>query len=107
MPPWTFVTNHGAVLSVIAQHEQITAREIASHLGITERSVLRIIADLEAAGYLQRIREGRSNRYAVNHNLPLRRPETRDIMVGDLLNALQGKYASKDRVQEPANGTTA
>lgn len=85
---WTFVTNHGAVLALVAQHERITAREISMELGITERSVHRIISDLEAEGYIEREREGRFNRYEVNHHLPLRRPESRDVVVGSLLKAL-------------------
>ena len=88
MAGWTFITNHGAVLALIARHGQITAREIASDLGITERSVHRIITDLEACGYLERRREGRVNWYEVNHALPLRRREQRDTGVGELLNVL-------------------
>ena len=39
---------------LIAQRRQITAREIAEVLGLTERPVRRIIAELEAAGYFRR-----------------------------------------------------
>ncbi len=87
MANWSFITNHGAVLAYIARHGQITAREIASALGITERSVLRIISDLEAEGYLERIRDGRANRYQVNHELPLRHIGLRNIAVAELLKA--------------------
>ncbi|MGE3536643.1 MAG: helix-turn-helix transcriptional regulator [Candidatus Tectimicrobiota bacterium] len=89
MAPWTFVTSHGAVLAVIAQHGQITARDIAERLGMTERPVRRIIADLETAGYLIKHRTGRVNKYQVNHTLPLRRFGLRDIEVGALLQVLQ------------------
>jgi DNA-binding CsgD family transcriptional regulator len=41
MSEWTFITRHGAVLALIGQHSRITAREIASRLGITERYVRR------------------------------------------------------------------
>ncbi|MBI4298584.1 MAG: winged helix-turn-helix transcriptional regulator [Chloroflexi bacterium] len=88
MSRWTFITNHGAVLALVAQHGQITAREIATELGITERSVHRVISDLESEGYIQRSREGRLNRYEVNHDLPLRRHERLDVVVGDLLRVL-------------------
>ncbi|MDQ4077526.1 MAG: winged helix-turn-helix transcriptional regulator [Chloroflexota bacterium] len=87
-PTWTFITNHGAVLALIGQHRQITTREIASQLGITERSVLRIIGDLEAEGYIRRFKEGRLNRYEVNQDRPLRRDDQRDIVVGELLEVL-------------------
>jgi DNA-binding transcriptional ArsR family regulator len=91
MTTWSFVTNHGAVLSLVAQHPKITAREIANLLGITERSVLRIISDLESEGYLERTRDGRTNYYQVNHDLPLRRPELRDTAVGELLRLLMSE----------------
>jgi predicted ArsR family transcriptional regulator len=88
MSSWTFITNHGAVLALIGKHGQITAREIAAELGITERSVMRIIKDLETEGYIQIEREGRANRYKVNSQAMLRRQETRDIVVSDLLQVL-------------------
>lgn len=89
MSTWTFVTNHGAVLAFIARHHQITTREMAQNLGITERSVLRIIADLEGEGYLQRTRNGRVNRYQVDFELPLQRADIgRGTAVGDLLKLL-------------------
>ncbi|MBI2171851.1 MAG: MarR family transcriptional regulator [Chloroflexi bacterium] len=88
MPRWTFVTNHGAVLAIISHHGQVTAREIARDLGITERSVHRIISDLEEEGYIERQRQGRLNFYTVDHDMPLRRPESRDIMAGDLIRVL-------------------
>jgi predicted ArsR family transcriptional regulator len=56
---WGFITNHGAVLALVAHEGQITAKDIADTLGLTERPVRRIIAELDAAGYLQKKREGR------------------------------------------------
>jgi DNA-binding Lrp family transcriptional regulator len=88
MPGWTFITNHGAVLTYIASNPQVTAREIASKLGITERSVRRIVADLEATGYIKKQKVGRVNRYQVNPFMPLRRPENQDIEVDKLLKVL-------------------
>lgn len=89
MSEWTFITNHGAVLALIAQHQCLTAREIAATVGLTERPVRRIIAELEAAGYLCKQRLGRVNRYAVNLNLPLRRPEAWATAVGELVRILK------------------
>ncbi len=83
---WAFITNHGAVLALVAHEGQITAKEIADTLGLTERPVRRIIAELGASGYLEKNREGRTNRYRVNRHLPLRLPGApRDVAVGDLL----------------------
>jgi excisionase family DNA binding protein len=88
---WTFITNHGAVLALIGQYGQITTREVAAYLGITERTVLRIIRDLEAEGYIHIVKEGRLNKYGVSHDRPLRRPEQRDVAVGRLLDVLVAK----------------
>lgn len=87
--PWTFVSNHGAVLAMIGTERQVTGREIAARLGITERTVLRIIGDLEQAGYVRRSRVGRENRYQVNLEMPMRRSDQRQTAVGDLLRALK------------------
>lgn len=88
MPDWTFITNHGAVLIIIRRKEDVTARAIAEELGITERSVFRIISDLESDGYINKSRIGRSNAYQINRNVSLRRESLRDIAVGDLLRVL-------------------
>ena len=97
MPEWSFITNHGAVLLLIAQRRQITARELAAILGITERPVRRIIAELEAAGYLHRQRVGRVNEYEVSLDLPLPQPVTREVVVRDLLRVFQLPQALPER----------
>ena len=89
MPPWSFLSNHGAVLILIASQPQITAVEIGSQLGITERPVRRIISELETAGYLRRRREGRVNRYDVSPSLLLPGPVFKNMAVGDLLGILR------------------
>jgi predicted transcriptional regulator len=88
MPDWTFITNHGAVLIIIQNNEEITARAISEELGITERSVFRIINDLVNEGYIRKSRIGRSNFYQIKGEISLRRESLRDIAVGDLLNVL-------------------
>jgi predicted DNA-binding transcriptional regulator YafY len=91
MPSWNFITNHGAVLTIVSQRPQITARAISQQLGITERAVLRIVADLDGSGYLSRTRQGRTNSYKVNQDLPLPMPMLKDVPVGDLLDALASR----------------
>ena len=88
MPEWTFITNYGMVLAHIATHRQSTAREIGQVINITERTVLKIIADLEAEGYIERQRVGRNNLYQIHPHLGLRHEATPDIQVGDLLKVL-------------------
>lgn len=85
---WTFITNHGLVLSYISHKASSTAREIAVYVGITERTTHKIISDLEAAGYIAREKVGRRNVYSVDPELPLRHHTKQDIMVSELLEAL-------------------
>ena len=98
MKKWTFITSHGAVLALIAKHGEIKAIEIATALGITERSVRRITADLEAKGYLHKTRNGRVNRYEVNPKLLLRHPESQDIniTIGEVLWVLLSSVGNED-----------
>ena len=103
MTSWTFITNHGAALALIGQHNQITARAVAEALGITERSVQRIIRDLESAGYISKLRDGRVNRYRVNEALPLRRREQHDVFIGDLLRLLNRTAGTTVPLTAPDN----
>ena len=88
IPKWTFITNHGLVLSYIFHNTTSTAREIANYIGVTERTTHKIISDLESAGYIKRHKIGRRNVYNVDPQLPLRHHTKADIMVEDLLESL-------------------
>ena len=94
---WTFITNHGLVLSYIFHNPSHTAREIATHVGITERTAHKMISDLEIAGYINRRKSGRRNLYDVDPELPLRHHTKKDILVSNLLAALtSGPYVQKE-----------
>jgi DNA-binding Lrp family transcriptional regulator len=73
-PAWTFLTNHAHVLLSLASNAELRLRDVAERVGITERAVQRIVADLEEAGYLTRVRSGRRNEYQVHAHKPLRHP---------------------------------
>ncbi len=88
---WTFITNHGLVLSYIYHHPTSTAREIAEQIKVTERTVHKIISDLDQAGYITKRKAGRRNAYSVDPNLPLRHHTKKDIMVSDLLESLTSR----------------
>jgi predicted ArsR family transcriptional regulator len=85
---WTFLTNHSHVLICIAREPDIRLREVAEKVGITERAVQSIVADLEAAGYLVRTRVGRRNHYEVRADRPLRHAVEREHSVAELLELL-------------------
>jgi DNA-binding transcriptional ArsR family regulator len=93
MPPavadWTFLTNHAHVLLCVSRDPQARLRDVADAVGITERAAQRIVAELEAGGYLTRIREGRRNRYEIHADVPLRHPVEREHAVGEILAVLR------------------
>lgn len=93
MAGWTFLTNHAHVLLCVARDPGVRLRDVADSVGITERAAQRIVADLVEAGYLERRREGRRNRYELHGDLPLRHPLDRDHHIGEIL-ALLGAGAS-------------
>lgn len=86
---WTFLTNHTHVLVVLARDPVTTVRSLALQVGITERSVQRILSDLVGAGVLTRSKEGRRNRYDVNSTFELRHPLESHKTVADLIQALE------------------
>ena len=100
MPGWKFLTNHALVLCLIAQQPRITAREISSTIGITEKATRNIINDLEADGYVTKKREGRRIRYTVDPDLPLRSETQQDKAIGDLLEVLGWKRRKKQSSKE-------
>lgn len=85
---WTFFTNHAHVMVCLARNGDRPLREVALAIGITERAVQRIVADLEEGGYLKRERDGRRNRYALIFGKELRHPLEADHTIGDVLRIL-------------------
>ena len=85
---WTLLTGHGHVLVEIAGNPQARIRDISSAVGLTERTVQAIVADLEAAGYLTRTRTGRRTRYTVNPDSQFRHSAQKGLRVGPLLALL-------------------
>lgn len=90
VPQWTFLTNHAHALVCIARDPGIRVRDVAERVGITERAAQRIVADLVAAGYLERSREGRRNHYVVRAEGRLRHPVENEHSVGEVLAVLLG-----------------
>jgi hypothetical protein len=85
---WTLLTGHGHVLVEIARKPDARIRDISPIVGLTERTVQAIVADLEAAGYLTRTRVGRRTRYTVNPDSPFRHHAQDGLRIGPFLEQL-------------------
>lgn len=87
-PAWTFLTNHSHVLLCLAANPDMLLRDVADAVGITERAVQKIVADLSEAGVLLREKVGRRNHYRVNPEIPLRHPVEKHRQVADILRLI-------------------
>ena len=86
---WTFLTNHTHVLFCLSRDPNMRMRDIAHEVGITERAVQRIVAELRAAGYLAGEREGRRVAYSIVRDKRLRHPLESGCRIGDVLEVLE------------------
>jgi predicted transcriptional regulator len=86
---WSFLTNHALVLAHLGQRPASTGLEIAQAVGITERAVRKIVADLHSAGYIQSERVGRS------------------VTVGELLSFILRDATGGVPSGDPAHASTA
>jgi hypothetical protein len=85
METWRFLTKHTRVLICIANDPSVRLREIATLVGITERSAYGIVDDLASAGYVLKDKDGRRNHYQIQGHLPLRDAFGGDRTIGEVL----------------------
>src|SRR5579864_9189266 len=90
MTEWSFLTNHARVLVCIAHDPGVRLLDIATTVGITERSAYAIVTDLAAAGYVVKDKDtdGRRNRYQIQSHLPLPDALAGERTVGEVLDLL-------------------
>jgi DNA-binding MarR family transcriptional regulator len=86
---WTFLSNHAQVLLCIARDPEARIRDIAPMVGITERATQRIVADLIAAGYVERSKVGRRNHYILNSDAKMRHAAQADHDINELVETFQ------------------
>lgn len=71
---WMFLTNHAMVYIHLFEHNKDTIRNLADHLGIGNRTVAYVLADLKRDGYVVSRKDGRQNSYQLNPDQRMRRP---------------------------------
>ena len=62
---------------------------MAAALGMSERTVAAVLADLRADLYITVRRNGRRNYYVINHEMPLKRTFFPGTTLGDFLQPLK------------------
>ena len=82
---WTFLSNHAHVLICLHRDPGLRMREIALQVGITERAVQRIVAELVESGFMSVSKDGRRNVYEIHEDLRLRHPVEKHKQISDLL----------------------
>ncbi len=93
---WTFLSNYAHVLVCLARNPDMRLRDVAERVGITERTAVRLVTQLDEAGIVVRIKEGRRNSYLINVNRPLRHPIEAHCSVGELLTTILGPEVVRD-----------
>lgn len=85
---WTFLSHHAHVLLALTENPNLTIEDLAKVAGLTTRSIVNVLKDLEDGGYLTKSKEGRNNRYEINLGAKLRHSTSGDHTVGELIKAL-------------------
>ncbi|MCY2974844.1 MAG: winged helix-turn-helix domain-containing protein [Planctomycetota bacterium] len=86
---WTFLSNHTHVLLCLYRAPDSTTREVAALVGITERMVQKIVAELVESGFMDVFKVGRKNTYKIHVKKTLRHPLESHRRIGDLLEHLK------------------
>ncbi len=86
MGEWSFLTNHARAMLFIANHPDARLRDLGAALDVTERTAYGIVVDLTEARYVLKERDGRRNRYQIQHHLPLRDTISRERTIGEMLD---------------------
>ena len=84
------------MLLATARHPDARIRELADTVGVTPRTAVNLLQDLERSGCLHRVRHGRRNHYTVHLDGPVADPGNGICTVQAFLAAFGG----------PTTGTT-
>ena len=74
------------MLVCLAQNPRARLREVADRVGVTERTAMRLITQLDEAGILKRVKNGRRNEYEIVMSKHLRHPLEAHCTIEELIN---------------------
>ena len=92
---WTLLTNHALVLVCLAANPDVLLRDVASSVGLTERSVQQIVGDLDQAGLITRLRVGRPTPYVGRGAEGSRPPPEGGVRVGGFVDLVERRGAQR------------
>jgi DNA-binding transcriptional ArsR family regulator len=96
----TLLSEHAHVLLYISNHPEATVCEIAKMLGTSERQLYRLLSELQRAGYLTRVKDGRRNRYLLKEDVPLQGGPAGQVTLSEFLAFLARQAAASERESE-------
>ena len=85
---WTYLTNHFHVLLVLYKEPDSRIRDLSEQVGITERAVQKILAELMESGVISIEKYGRRNHYTIDQGVHLKHQLESKHNVGTLLRIL-------------------
>ncbi len=96
----TLFSEHAHVLLYISNHPEATVCEIAKMLGTSERQLYRLLSELQRAGYLTRVKNGRRNRYLLKADVPLQEGPGGQVTLSEFLAFLARQAVADERESE-------
>jgi DNA-binding IclR family transcriptional regulator len=99
----TCLSNQLSLLMLLAVRGEVTTRELALSLGITERAVHRILRDLAESGFITIGKRGYRNQYVVHPEQPVGHPAFPSLTLGELLAPIYAR-SGESMVSSVANG---
>jgi hypothetical protein len=100
----TCLSNQLSLLMLLAVRGEVTTRELALSLGITERAVHRILRDLAESGYITIGKRGYRNQYVVHPEKSVGHPAFPSLTLGELLAPIHAR-SGEVAVAAAANGS--
>jgi DNA-binding IscR family transcriptional regulator len=77
--PWALLSRHGHALLHLAANPRTRLTDLARDMDMTERSIRLLIGSLSRTEFVQVVKTGRNNSYALNYELELPHPFERTI----------------------------
>jgi hypothetical protein len=101
----TCLSNQLSLLMLLAVRSEVTTRELALSLGITERAVHRILRDLAESGYITIGKRGYRNQYTVHPEKSVGHPAFPTLTLGELLAPVFARSEGNGAALVTTNGT--